>query len=105
MPSYEFYEIFKNTLFTQHLRTAASGCTAIRVGVVVVVAGGGLSGAKPDPDFARSVIAHHCFLKHFNSPEVMKFLFVSLLNTITNSSGQFTLDETSTESKVSTVFF
>ena len=65
----------------------------------------GLSGAKPDPDFARSVIAHHCFLKHFNSPEVMKFLFVSLLNTITNSSGQFALDETSTESKVSTVFF
>ena len=41
MPSYEFYEIFKNTLFTQHLRTAASGCTAIRVGVVVVVGGGG----------------------------------------------------------------
>ena len=50
MPSYEFYEIFKNTLFTQHLRTAASGCTAIRVGVVVVVGGGG---GYPEPNQSR----------------------------------------------------
>ena len=57
-------EVFKNTLFTEHLRAAVSGCSAIGV----------LSGVKPDPDFARSVIAHHCFLKHFISPDVILYL-------------------------------
>ena len=54
--SCEFYEVFKINLFTEPLRATASRCSAI---------GGSLSGAKPDPDFARSVIAHHCFFKAF----------------------------------------
>ena len=53
--SCEFYEVFKINLFTEPLRRLLLDAVPL----------GSLSGAKPDPDFARSVIAHHCFFKAF----------------------------------------
>ena len=53
--SCEFYEVLRSTCLQN-----PSG--RLLLDAVPLVS---LSGTKPDPDFARSVIAHHCFFKAF----------------------------------------
>ena len=66
--SCEFCEIFNP--FMKELRTTCLQNTSRRL-LLNAVPLGFLSGAKPDPDYVQSVIADHCFLKHFISTEVI----------------------------------